>query len=142
MGLNKSSVLQVLELYKASVYEKDVDAFISIYDSISRVFDTWEVWSFEGIESRHPVIEDWFGSLGDERVRVNFSDVNVVESYDMAILTAVGSYTAISIDNKELRSMQNRFTWAMKLVEGKWKIFHEHTSVPIANDLTAKLLRD
>lgn len=142
MGLNKTSILQVLEFYKTSVYEKDVDKFLSVYDSTARVFDTWGVWLFEGAESRRPVIENWFVSLGQERVRVNFSDVNVVESDNMAILTAIGSYAAISIDNKELRSMQNRFTWVMKLIEGRWKIFHEHTSVPIANDLTAKLLRD
>jgi ketosteroid isomerase-like protein len=142
MGLNKNAILQVLELYKTSVYEKDVDKFLSIYDSSAKVFDTWGIWMFEGLEPRRPVIENWFGSLGQERVRVNFNDVNVVESNDMAILTAIGSYAAISIDNKELRSMQNRFTWAMKLVEGRWKIFHEHTSVPINNDLTAKLLRD
>ena len=142
MGLNNISILQVLEIYKTSVYEKDVDKFLSVYDSASRVFDTWGVWLLEGTESRRPVIESWFGSLGQERVIVNFSDISVTESNDMAMLTAIGSYEAISIDNIALRSMHNRFTWAMKLVEGNWKIFHEHTSVPIANDLTPKLLRD
>lgn len=140
--MDKKSILLVLEYYKTSVYEKDVDKFLSIYDLSSRVFDTWSVWMFDGLEPRRPVIENWFESLGQERVIVNFSDINVIGSDDIAVITAIGSYTAISIDDVELRSMQNRFTWAMKLIEGQWKIFHEHTSVPIAHDLTAKLQHD
>jgi len=58
------------------------------------------------------------------------------------MVTAVGTYTAISVEGIELRSMQNRFTWALRFSENGWKIIHEHTSVPIADDLTAKLTRD
>ncbi len=142
MSINESSVLQIMELYKTSVYEKDVDKFLSLYDSSSRVFDTWAVWVFDSRESRRLVIENWFESLAQERVIVNFNDVKVIESGELVVLTAIGSYAAISVDDVELRSMQNRFTWALKLIDGQWKIVHEHTSVPIANDLTAKLLRD
>ncbi|GGY78330.1 hypothetical protein GCM10011613_23700 [Cellvibrio zantedeschiae] len=142
MALNKNEIAQLLELYKAAVFEKDAVKFLSLYDTSSRVFDTWGVWVFEDLESRRPVIENWFGSLGDERVTVNFDDVQITGTEEIAVLTAVGTYAAISLDNKELRSMQNRFTWALKRYAAQWKIVHEHTSVPIANDLTAKLQRD
>lgn len=142
MSTSENSVFQILELYKTAVYEKDVKKFLSIYDFSLRVFDTWAVWVFDSRESRRSVIENWFESLNQERVIVNFTDIKITESVDLIVLTAIGSYTAISVDNVELRSMQNRFTWALKLVDGQWKIFHEHTSVPISNDLTAKLLRD
>lgn len=142
MSINENSALQVLDFYKAAVYEKDANKFLSIYDSSARVFDTWGVWVFESRESRRSVIENWFESLNQERVLVNFSDIKLTESDELAVLTTIGSYAAISIDGVELRSMQNRFTWALKLIDSQWKIVHEHTSVPIGNDLTAILVRE
>lgn len=142
MKENPESILQVLEAYKTAVLEKNVQAFMQLYDKDARVFDTWEVWVFEGKDSRLPIIKTWFESLGSERVFVNFDDVLVTYSQDVAMVSAIGTYTAVSTTNEVLRSMQNRFTWTLKLFEGSWQIIHEHTSVPIADDLTAKLVRD
>jgi len=139
---NPIAITKILEAYKTAVFEKDVDAFMLLYDKDARIFDTWGVWLFEGSDARLPVIQDWLGSLGAERVIVNFDDVLVTSNHEIAIVSAVGTYSAISVDGDELRSMQNRFTWALKFVDNSWKIIHEHTSVPIANDLTAKLIRD
>ena len=41
------------------------------------------------------------------------------------------TYTAISAEGKELRSLDNRITLALRRVGNEWKIFHEHTSGPI-----------
>ena len=142
MRENSIAVTKILEAYKKAVFEKDVDAFMLLYDKDARIFDTWGVWLFEGSDARLPVIQGWLGSLGSKRVIVNFDDVLVTSNHEIAIVTAVGTYSAISIDGVKLRSMQNRFTWALKLVDDSWRIIHEHTSVPIANDLTATLIRD
>jgi ketosteroid isomerase-like protein len=139
---NSEVILQVLAAYKSAVYEKNVAAFMQLYDENVRIFDTWGIWLFESAAARQPVIQQWLGSLGSERVTVNFDDVLVTCSHDIAIVSAIGTYAAISVDGVELRSMQNRFTWGLKSVENNWKIIHEHTSVPIANDLIAKLIRD
>lgn len=135
-------VQQVLESYKTAVYEKNANDFLSLYDPSARVFDTWGLWEFENLTVRKPVIESWFSSLGDERVRVVFTDIQITQSEALAVVTAMGTYAAISLEGTELRSMQNRFTWALQRLHGEWKILHEHTSVPIADDLTAKLKRD
>jgi ketosteroid isomerase-like protein len=137
-----NSIMHVLAAYKAAIYEKNVNAFIELYDSDARVFDTWNVWLFESVSERLSVISAWLGGLGSERVTVNFENVLVTYSHDLAMVNAVGTYAAISVEGVELRSMQNRFTWALRFSEKGWKIIHEHTSVPIADDLTAKLTRD
>ncbi len=142
MKENPDAILQILEAYKVAVFEKNPNAFMQLYDKNVRIFDTWGVWLFEGSAARQPVIEGWLGSLGPERVIVNFDDVLVTCSHDIAIVSAIGTYAAMSVDGVELRSMQNRFTWGLKFAEDTWKIIHEHTSVPIADDLTAKLIRD
>lgn len=122
---------QSLDAYKAAVYERDVEAFLRLYDPAARVFDTWGVWCYEGTASRRKAIEGWFSSLGEERVRVTFDDVQITLAQDLAVLTATGRYAAFAADGVELRSMQNRLTWALRRKAGGWSIVHEHTSTPI-----------
>ena len=69
-------------------------------------------------------------------MKVFFDDVQVTAGQDLAVVSAIGTYAAISADGKELRSMQNRFTWALKLEGSGWKIVHEHTSTPISSNDT------
>lgn len=133
----------VCEAYKTAVYEKKAGAFLELYHPEARVFDTWETWSYDGLNSRKDVIEDWFSSLKDERVRVIFDRIQTVASDELATLSARVVYVALSSAGTELRSMQNRLTWVLKRQGGAWKIIHEHTSVPIgANDLKGKLQRE
>jgi ketosteroid isomerase-like protein len=133
MNNSVDPVKQVLEGYAAAVHEKNVDKFMQLYDPQARVFDAWDVWSYEGVAARRKTIEEWFGSLGSETVNVTFDDEQVVAGPELAVLSATGRYAAFSADGKELRSMQNRFTWALKREGSAWKIVHEHTSVPIGS---------
>jgi uncharacterized protein (TIGR02246 family) len=132
----------VCENYKRAVHEKDVAAFLALYDPSARVFDTWGVWSYEGETARRKVIEQWFSSLGEEHVAVTFDRPQAAITGELATLTARVIYAAISPAGAELRSMQNRLTWVLKLDSGAWKIIHEHTSVPIGPDLKGLLARD
>jgi ketosteroid isomerase-like protein len=73
---------------------------------------------------------------------VTFDEVQVTVGQDLAVVTATGRYAAISVDGAEIRSMQNRFTWALRPREGHWLIVHEHTSTPIGfSDLKGILQR-
>ena len=74
------SITQVLEAYKSAVYARDADAFMRLYDPKVRVFDTWGIWSYEGAAAWRTAIEGWFSSLGTERVKVSFDDVDVLEA--------------------------------------------------------------
>ncbi|MES1169462.1 MAG: nuclear transport factor 2 family protein, partial [Leifsonia sp.] len=132
----------ICESYTKAVREKNVAAFLQLYDPTARVFDTWGVWSYEGEPARRKVIEQWFGSLGEERVAVTFDRVQTTVTSDLASLTARVIYAAIDAKGAELRSMQNRLSWVLKPEGGSWKIIHEHTSVPIGNDLKGLLARE
>ena len=136
------SLLRICDGYTRAVREKNVDAFLGLYDPAARVFDTWGVWSHEGEQARRKVIEQWFGSLGEERVAVTFDRVQTTVTSGLASLSARVVYAAISPTGAELRSMQNRLTWVLKPDRGSWKIIHEHTSVPIGPDLKGLLARE
>ena len=136
-------IVLVCDGYTRAVHEKNVAAFLGLYHEDPRVFDTWGIWSYENLAERRKVIEEWFSSLGDERVRVTFDRLRTVAVPELAMLSARVVYAAISAKGEELRAMQNRLTWVLKPDRGAWKIIHEHTSVPIGfSDLKGILERD
>ena len=142
MASSDSAVRGMLDAYAAAVWAKDADAFMSLYAPEIRVFDPWGVWSYEGAAAWRGMAEEWFGSLGGERVRVEAEETRIVPGEQLASLTAFLKYTALADDGRELRSMQNRLTWVLRLEGENWKIVHEHTSVPVGfEDMKAILAR-
>ena len=140
MPSDESSIAQVVESYRASVYSKDVDAFAALYRDDLRVFDMWGRWSYEGSESWRTMAEDWFGSLGEERVDVKFEEVRTIIQGNLCVLHAFLRIRGTSAQGEKLRTMSNRITWALqKQRDGAWKILHEHTSAP-ADFETAKVM--
>ena len=113
------------------MHAKDVEAFVSIFADDVRVFDMWGTWSHDGIDAWRQMATDWFGSLGDERVRVDFDEVRSTVGEDVALVSAFVTFTGLSADGDELRSLNNRLTRALRRTEGVWKVVHEHTSAPV-----------
>jgi uncharacterized protein (TIGR02246 family) len=126
-----SDVVALLEAYRDAVRAKDVDAFVAIFADDVRVFDMWGTWSHDGIDSWREMAVGWFGSLGDELVRVEFDDVQTTVGEDTAVLSAFVTFAGLSAEGEELRSMNNRLTWGLRKTGGSWKVVHEHTSAPV-----------
>ena len=132
-------VAQVLEAYKAAVFTKDVDAFVVLYDQDVHVFDMWGRWSYDGSEAWREMVTNWFGSLGTERVEVEFADVQTTSARDVVVAHAFVTYRGLSAEGEALRAMQNRVTVVLEQKDGAWKIVHEHSSAP-ADFETSKVM--
>jgi uncharacterized protein (TIGR02246 family) len=126
-----SEVGDVLEAYRDAVHAKDVEAFVAIFADDVRVFDMWDTWSHDGIGSWREMAEGWFGSLGDELVRVEFDDVQTAVGGDVAVVSAFVTFAGLSAQGEQLRSLNNRLTWGLRKTDGTWKVTHEHTSAPV-----------
>lgn len=128
------------DAYRNTVLNKDVEAHLALYDEAILAFDMWGAWKLEGLELWRKMIVEWFGSLDSERVRCDFSEVQVRENADLAHLSAIIRYTAIDANHQALRSLCNRISVAMELRDGVWRVFHQHTSAPIDDSsMKAKL---
>jgi ketosteroid isomerase-like protein len=134
MSQTTDPVRDALTRYSAAAYAKDVDAFVSLYADDLHVFDMWNSWELRGIAAWRSMAEGWFGSLGDERVVVTASDIASTVSGDLALGHATLTFTALSAEGKELRSLDNRISVALRRSGNAWKIFHEHTSAPISHE--------
>lgn len=122
---------RALEGYKAAVHAKDAAAFAALYDERIRVFDMWGAWQYRGIADWNDMAAGWFGSLGSERVVVDFDDIEATLSPELAVGHAFATYTAVAADGSAQRALTNRLTLVMQRPAGAWKIVHEHSSAPV-----------
>jgi ketosteroid isomerase-like protein len=127
-------ILEYLERYRKSVWEKNLDAFLEIYDKEVCVYDLWNVWSYDGIDAWKEMANGWFSWLKEDRDDVSFHDTVVNTSGELASLHTMVTYKGMSAEGLELRQIQNRMTWILQKKNGLWKIIHEHTSGPVSMD--------
>ena len=124
-------IAKVIDSYRSAVRAKDADAFMRLYDDHARIFDAWDTWSYEDAGAWRKSVEDWFSSVDTPGIEVRMDDVRVASDQGLAIVDAMITYAGVSAEGKELHSLQNRITWALKLAGNDWKIIHEHTSIPV-----------
>jgi uncharacterized protein (TIGR02246 family) len=125
----REEIEQVLGAYRAAVRAKDIDAFVAIYDENVRIFDTWQ-WSYDGLDAWRAMATDWFGSVGDDQILVEHSEVEITVEDGIAVASAYTRFSGLSPSGEELRAMENRLTWALRRTDAGWRVFHEHTSAP------------
>lgn len=120
----------VAAAYAAAVYAKDVDALLSLYAPDVFAFDMWGQWSYDGRDELAGMFREWLGSLGDERVQVDFTPEFSRSGDDWAIWCATVRYAGLAATGEELRYLENRCTWSLRREGGEWLIVHEHSSAP------------
>jgi len=125
------AIESLFETYKKSVFQKDVETFVSIFDQNVRVFDMWQRWSYDGLSDWREMVENWFGSLGENKDIVEFDDIQIQSTDEIAFASAFVKFTAVSEKGEELRYLENRLTWVIQKRENSWNIIHQHTSGPI-----------
>jgi ketosteroid isomerase-like protein len=116
-------------------------ALTFLYHPTVRVFDAWGVWSYEGADAWRIAVEGWFASLGSEKVKVTFAEVQSTAEPGSAVVTAIVTYAGESAQGEPLRAMQNRVTWALKTIGHVPRIVHEHTSAPLGFDDSKGILQ-
>jgi uncharacterized protein (TIGR02246 family) len=134
-------VARLIESYRQAVRDRDVEAFMRLYDPKARVFDAWGVWSYESAEAWRKAIESWLGSHEEERFEVKADDVRITGHGSGCAVSAIFTYGSVSPAGKALRSMQNRLTWMLERQGSDWRIVHEHTSAPISFDESKAILQ-
>ncbi len=63
-----SKVQDVLENYKTSVYEKDVEKFLSMYAPEMHIYDCWGNWEVKDLSLWKNNVAEWFNGLNEEGV--------------------------------------------------------------------------
>ena len=136
-----SEVESLLAAYGKAVFEKDLEAFLSLFDEDVRIFDMWGRWSYDGLAAWRDMVMEWFSSLGVLRDRLSFEAVEYLSSGDLATVTAIARFAAVSPEGDELRFLHNRITLVLRRQSGGWKIVHQHTSAPVDGETLKAMLQ-
>ena len=129
-----STVEEVLENYKASVSERDVEKFLRSYSEKIDLYDCWTKWECNGLKEWRKSVESWFQELSEEglNLKVTFSDMSIEEGESVAFAKCAITYAAYVQSSSEIvRQITNRFTFGLCKVDESWQIVHEHSSLPI-----------
>jgi ketosteroid isomerase-like protein len=133
----------LLEAYAKAVLHKNAAAYTSIFDENIRVFDMWQEWRYDGMAAWREVAKGWFDALGTDKDVVTFSDIEITEKGELALITTIAKFTATSEQGEALRYLENRLTWIAVKKGIAWKIIHQHTSSPIdSNTMQVVLQRE
>lgn len=128
------------EIYKSAVWEKNAKTLLHLYDENTVSFDMWDKGFHKNLQEWSPEIEDWLGSLKNEKVKVGFEMIKYQKSETLSFSSGLITFQAISNEGKVIRSMKNRITLCFSKIQNKWKVVHQHISAPVkSDDLTAIL---
>ena len=128
------TVQDVLENYKTSIFERDVEKFLGSYSKEIHLYDCWGKWECNGLSEWRESVESWFQELSEEGVdlKVTFSDISIEECESVAFAKCTITFAAYAQSSSEkLRQITNRFTFGLCKVNESWQIVHEHSSLPI-----------
>ena len=130
--MTDNGVKRIFEQYVAAVKASDVNALLALYADDVHMFDMMEPFEQHGREAGREIIEAWF-SHESEQAWCAIEDLHVEESVDLAVARAAVCYTLTMADGTK-HEMWNRATWALRRIDGEWKIIIEHTSVPLRGE--------
>jgi uncharacterized protein (TIGR02246 family) len=131
----------VMAEYAAAILAKAPARVAALYAPDTRVFDAWGVWSYDGRDVWARNLDAWLGSLGSEGVRVQFDDLRLMENAEIGSVSAIVTYSAVDAAGNILHSMQNRLSWILTKIGGRWVVAHEHTSAPTDFESQKAILR-
>ncbi|MEC7263091.1 MAG: nuclear transport factor 2 family protein [Bacteroidota bacterium] len=120
--------------YKEAVWRKDADALLALYDTDVIQFDMWDRGFYPNLTEWKPGIEDWLGSLGNEKVKVDFEMIKIHLAENIGFASGLIKFEAISEQGDVLRSMKNRITVGFYKGPEHWVVVHQHISAPISSE--------
>jgi len=129
---SEAQIRELMNDWAHAVRSKDVNALMSHYAPDIMVFDLAPPLQYKGAEAYRKNLELWFptfrGSIGLE-----LRDLNIAASDDIAFCHSFNRITGIRTDD-ERTDVWARATVCCRKIDGKWRIVHEHQSVPFYMD--------
>lgn len=129
---HQTQIRRILDHWAEAVRAKDVDGVMSHYVTDIVAFDLAPPLQYRGADAYRENWEAWFptfrGPIGYE-----LHDLNIVASEDLAFCHSFNRITGTRTSD-EKTDVWVRATVCCRRIDGKWKIVHEHQSVPFYMD--------
>jgi uncharacterized protein (TIGR02246 family) len=124
----ETEIRDLIEGRAAAVRAKDVAMATSLFSSDALTFDVVNPMQRVGVDDVRPRTEQWFASFHGP-IGYETRDVRVTAGDDVAFAHFTYRVSGTLASGEEL-GMWNRATLCFRKIDGKWRIMHEHDSVP------------
>jgi uncharacterized protein (TIGR02246 family) len=125
---NEDHIFQLISDWARAICAEDLDRIMSHYAANAVIFDAVPPFQTEGKDAYR---RTWEASLAHlpTSCELETRDLRITVSGDLAVAHWLYRFTGPHKDHPALRSWL-RATIGCERKEGKWRIVHEHTSVP------------
>jgi uncharacterized protein (TIGR02246 family) len=129
--LSSRDELEIQELiarWAKAVREEDRSGIHADHDAEILMFDVPPPFLSRGLDAYMATWETFFAHV-EEPVAFDFHDVQITAGNDVAFATATGR--CVNTDpNGKRENLEFRLTMGLRKVDGRWRVMHEHHSLP------------
>jgi uncharacterized protein (TIGR02246 family) len=128
---NEAAVRDLIEAWADAVRRRDYAGILQSHTPDFVMFDVPPPFESVGLDAYRKTW-DLFFSCSSEPVRFEIQEMDVTAGADVAFAFATMRCTTPGSDGKP-EALDFRLTTALRKVDGRWMIAHEHHSVPAAD---------
>lgn len=122
---------QLFANWKKAAEAKDLDGVMAMYapGNALTAYDVVAPLQFKGIDAYRKDYADFFGQF-DGPIHIDLGESHVETGSDVAFAYGLERLTGKMKDGTPV-DIWLRYTEGLKLIDGKWRVVHEHISVPV-----------
>jgi uncharacterized protein (TIGR02246 family) len=120
----------LIDEWSRAVRDQDLAGIRAAHDPDVLMFDVPPPFLSRGLDA-YMATWDGFFEMQARPVRFDFRDIAVTAGSDVAFATAIG--TCGDLSSGALVNLDFRLTMGLRKIDGKWRIMHEHHSIPATN---------
>jgi uncharacterized protein (TIGR02246 family) len=125
---DEAEIRSLIERWARAVRDEDRAAIRADHDAKILMFDVPPPFLSRGIDA-YMATWDTFYAYAEKPVAFAFHDVEVTCGGDVAFATAVGR--CVTTDASGAREpLEFRLTMGLRKLDGRWRVVHEHHSLP------------
>jgi uncharacterized protein (TIGR02246 family) len=125
---NDTEIHALIERWATAVREANLDAICADHDPDILMFDVPAPFMSRGLDA-YMATWDQFLSWSEKPIVFEFRNVTVTAGPDVAFATAIGKCAGID-PNGRREALEFRLTMGFRKIDGRWRIMHEHHSLP------------
>ncbi len=125
---DEAEIRELIARWAKAVREENMAGIRAEHDSEMLMFDVPPPFLSRGLDAYMATWKTFF-SWSEKPVAFDFHDVEVNAGKDVAFATAIGRCTGTEPKGERIE-LEFRLTMCFRKIDGKWRVMHEHHSLP------------
>jgi uncharacterized protein (TIGR02246 family) len=129
LSKDEMDIQALIERWAKGVREENLAEVRADHDSEMLMFDVPPPFLSRGLDAYMATWEKFWSSWSEKPVALDFHDVKITAGNDVAFATAIGRCAGVDRKGKQ-EALEFRLTMCFRKIDGRWRVMHEHHSVP------------